>query len=145
MAIVIREMDIEDYDVVMRLWRTADGVGLSQADERNSIEQFLARNRGLSFLAIEAQDVVGTVLCGHDGRRGYVHHLAVQESHRRRGIASELVQQCLISLKAAGIGKCHLFAFQDNLPAQQFWLNTGWIRRDDLSMWSHFTDDAALR
>lgn len=78
MSIVIREMTIQDYDEVLALWRTSEGVGLSDADSDEGVARFLDRNPGLSFVARDGEHLVGAVLCGHDGRRGYIHHRSAE-------------------------------------------------------------------
>jgi len=142
MALFFREMTIQDYDKLWTLWNASDGVGLSDADSEENIKLFLERNPGLSLVAYDGELLVGSVLCGHDGRRGYIHHLAVMDSHRRQGVASQLINRCLSSLRLTGIAKCHLFVFRDNALAIDYWLNTGWILRHDLAVCSHYTDTA---
>lgn len=139
----IREMTIQDYDAVIALWQSADGVGLSDADSREAIGRYLARNPGLSFTAWDGDLLVGAVLCGHDGRRGYVHHLAVRPSHRRKGIGKALATRCLDALAAEGIDKCHLFVFAVNADAIAFWKRVGWTQRVDLDLMSRYTVDSS--
>jgi ribosomal protein S18 acetylase RimI-like enzyme len=139
MSIVIREMAIQDYDEVLALWRTSEGVGLSDADSEEGVARFLARNPGLSFVARDGEHLVGAVLCGHDGRRGYIHHLAVSESHRRQGLGRALVARCLSALRRDGIGKCHIFVFADNQDTLTFWKSIGWTQRVELVMMSQYT------
>ena len=129
-------MAIEDYDDVVSLWEAAEGVGLSDADSRESTAAYLAHNPGLSFAAHDEGQLVGAVLCGHDGRRGYVHHLAVRRSHRRRGIGRTLADRCLAALRREGIHKCHLFVFSENREAVAFWRKIGWTQRIELVMMS---------
>ncbi len=137
MRVEIRAMTIADYDDVYALWQACEGVGLSAADSRQGIRRFLSRNPGLSLVAVDDGRVVGAVLCGHDGRRGYVHHLAVAASHRRRGIGRALVERLLSTLRQQGIDKCHLFVFKDNRAAITFWHKVGYARRVELVMMSH--------
>lgn len=87
----IREMFITDYDAALALWHRCAGMGLSDADELVPLSHFLERNPGLNFIALDGESLVGTVLCGTDGRRGYLYHLAVDPLYRRRGIGRELV------------------------------------------------------
>lgn len=134
--IVLHPMSILDYDAVLALWRATEGLGLSAADEFEAIARYLERNPDLSFTAWEGDMLVGAVLCGHDGRRGYIHHLAVAESHRRQGIGRRLVEQCLNGLRSRGIDKCHLFVYRANTAAQAFWQEIDWVRRDDLHIMS---------
>jgi len=139
MTTTYRELTLSDYDAVLALWQSSDGVGLSDADSREAIGRYLARNPGLSFTAWDGDLLVGAVLCGHDGRRGYVHHLAVRPSHRRQGIGKALAARCLDALAAEGIDKCHLFVFAVNADAIAFWKRVGWTQRVDLNVMSHLT------
>jgi ribosomal protein S18 acetylase RimI-like enzyme len=139
MSIVIREMTTQDYDEVFALWRTSEGVGLSDADSEEDVTRFLARNPGLCFVARDGEHLVGAVLCGHDGRRGYIHHLAVSESRRRQGLGRALVERCLAALRRDGIGKCHIFVFADNQDTIAFWKSIGWTQRVELIMMSRYT------
>jgi ribosomal protein S18 acetylase RimI-like enzyme len=94
-GIILRVFCIEDYDAVVTLWRRSEGVGLNESDTREAIAAFLRRNPRLSFVAQKRGRIIGIVLCGHDGRRGYLHHLAVSKHHRQRGIGRQLVVACL--------------------------------------------------
>ena len=139
MSIVIREMTIEDHDQVLSLWRASEGVGLSDADSEESIACYLARNPGLSFVAGDGERLVGAVLCGHDGRRGYIHHLAVSKPLHRQGLGRALVERCLAALRRDGIDKCHIFVFADNQDTIAFWKSIGWTQRVELIMMSQYT------
>ena len=136
MFIKIKPMTPDHYDQVLALWQAAEGVGLSEADSRLAITSYLERNAGLSLLAIQNGQIAGAVLCGHDGRRGFIHHLAVRPESRRQGIGRRLVEQCLGGLRSQGIQKCHLFVFRDNQQAIEFWRALGFTGRDELSMMS---------
>ena len=128
----LRPMTLADYDAVFRLWQATEGVGLGEWDEQEAIETFLARNPGLSFVALDSGAIVGAVLCGHDGRRGYLHHLAVAKCHRGRGLGKGLVEACLAGLRKLGIPKCNLFLFSDHAASEAFWKHNGWRHRADL-------------
>ncbi len=136
----IRELTLSDYDAVLALWQSSEGVGLSDADSRAAIGRYLARNPGLSFTAWDGDELAGAILCGHDGRRGYVHHLAVRPSHRRQGLGKALAARCLDALAAEGIDKCHLFVFANNADAMAFWESVGWSLRVDLKVMSRKVD-----
>jgi len=135
-ALCVRECLPDDLPAALALWRVSPGVGLSDADEPVALQRFLARNPGLSGVATRGSTLVGTLLCGHDGRRGLIHHLVVAEAERRHGIARALVERARSALHRAGIAKCHLLAFGDNAPAQAFWRRVGARRRDELALWS---------
>lgn len=137
MSITIREMTMGDYAKVIQLWQTTEGVGLSSADSPEAIARYLARNPGMSFVAIGDQgEVAGAVLCGHDGRRGYLHHLAISPEYRRQGLGSELVTACLTRLAQEGIEKCHVFVYHTNTIGQAFWQAMGWTERKTLIIMS---------
>ncbi len=133
----IRSMTITDYDEVYELWKITSYNALSSADERDQIARYLIRNEDCSLVAAEDGKIVGTVLCGHDGRRGYIHHMAVLPEYRRRGIAKALASEALKRLQDQGIKKAHIFIFTDNYIAQAVWSSIGWHRRDDLLVYSH--------
>lgn len=132
----IGAMTIQDYGDVFALWENSEGVGLSDSDSREGIADFLEANPGLSLVARIDGRLVGAVLCGQDGRRGYIHHLAVSPSHRHRGIGGALVRRFLQELRAQGIAKCHLFVFQTNNEAAAFWESNGWVPRTELKTFS---------
>ena len=132
MEVVIQEMAIEDYEDVRVLWEASDGIQVTDIDSSVSIERFLRRNAGLSFVARENGELVGAVLCGHDGRRGYIDHLAVDSSHRRKGIGRSLVSRCLFHLMRIGIRRWNLFVLEDNQDARSFWTHLGWAERVEL-------------
>ncbi len=129
----MRPLSLSDYDEVYALWDNTEGMCLGASDTRPSIEAYLLRNPGLSRVALDKNlRIIGGVLCGHDGRRGYLHHLAVAVNHRKQGIGRALVQACTQDLRALGIPKCNLFLFGDNALGREFWLHEGWEPREDL-------------
>lgn len=136
MGVTIRVMTNEQYESVIALWQQTEGIGLSSADSATSIARYLEHNPGLSLVAVEGETLVGAILCGHDGRRGYIHHLAIKASHRRLDIGRKLVGRALALLESEGIQKCHLFAFTDNQDAIAFWKRVGFTERKELSMMS---------
>ena len=130
-------MVIADYEPVMALWTGTAGLRLRGADSRPAIERYLARNPNLSFVARHGDRIVGAVLGGHDGRRGYLQHLAVAEDHRGRGVGARLVRHCTDALAAEGIAKTHLFVLNDNAGGLAFWRHLGWQPRPEVTMFSH--------
>ncbi len=135
MNLVISPLTLDVYENVMTLWKESEGIGLSGADSKESLRFYLERNPKLSLVAMDENGMlVGAILCGHDGRRGYIHHLAVRSDCRRQGIGRKLVEEVLSRLRAQGIQKCHLFIFNDNVSAIAFWKSLGWIPRTDISI-----------
>jgi len=132
----IRPFTMADYAAAYALWQATEGIGLSSADRPEAIARYLQRNPGLSFVAYRGDVLIGAVLCGHDGRRGYLHHLAVAPEHRRRGIGRALVEHCLRALANEGIAKCHLFVLRQNEKAIHFWQHLQWVERVELVVFS---------
>jgi ribosomal protein S18 acetylase RimI-like enzyme len=131
-----REFAIEDYDPAYTLWSTTTGVGLSEADSEEKIQRFLERNPGLSHVCVIDGRVVGTILCGHDGRRGYIYHLVIDAEYRSLGIGRALVEMSLTALEREGITKCHLFVFAVNERGMRFWNRMGFKKRHDILVFS---------
>ena len=136
MGIQIRLMQLADYAGAIQLWQGMPGLGLSSADREEAIQAFLLRNPNTCFAAAQDDQIVGTVLGGSDGRRGYLYHLAVRADHQKQGLGKTLVQSCLDALQAQGIEKCHIFVIADNREGLKFWQNAGWILRDDIVIMS---------
>ncbi|HEX9018928.1 MAG TPA: GNAT family N-acetyltransferase [Anaerolineaceae bacterium] len=137
MEYAIACLTMQDYEDAVALWRSTEGIGLSSADSREAITAYLERNPGMSFVARGQQgELLGAVLCGHDGRRGYLHHAAVRADFRGQGIGQALVECCLGALQAVGIDKCHLFVYKDNHAGREFWEKTGWVERVTLVLMS---------
>jgi len=125
------------------LWQKSEGVGLSAADEPHALAAYLLRNPGLSLVALLGEQVVGTVLCGHDGRRGFLHHLVVAAGQQRQGIGRRLLARSLAALQQAGIQKCHLLVFKSNAPGRAFWQAVGAEERSALALLSLSTENGA--
>jgi N-acetylglutamate synthase len=142
MSIDIRVFTNDDHAAALKLWQASEGVGLSDADSFENIVRFLARNPGLSFVATDAGRVVATILCGHDGRRGLIHHLLVAPTHRRRGLGRTLLKRTLAALGQAQIQKCHLLVFRDNAEGMAFWHAIGADERVSLALFSMSTGSA---
>jgi N-acetylglutamate synthase len=132
MSSVIRAMSIGDFDEVIALWKSVPGIGLNECDTREGIASYLVRNPGLSFVAESDGTIVGALLCGHDGRRGYLNHVAVAESHWRKGIANRMLHACFRKLRETGIARCSIHLFANNESGREFWTHNGWKERDDL-------------
>lgn len=142
MKINIRPTTIDDYDEIFALWQITSKRALSSADEKPQIERYLSRNAGLSQVAVADGKIVGTVLAGHDGRRGFIHHMAVLPDYRRRRIGHALAETAIAKIEAEGIEKTHIFCYQNNETGQQFWRDFGFVKRDDLFVFSYEKKEA---
>jgi len=134
--IELRPMTAADHAAVFLLWQASPGVVVREADDFEATARYLQRNPGLSFVAEIDGRIVGCLMAGHDGRRGYLQHLTVLPACRRRGIATALVQTCLAALAHEGIGKAHLDILAGNRDATAFWQAQGWQARPDLERYS---------
>lgn len=129
----IRSMTINDYKSVYALWLSCKGMGLNNLDDsEDGIERFLNRNPDTCFVAQVDDKIVGVIIAGNDGRRGYIYHTAVNPEFRKRGIGKALVDKALSALKDCGINKVALVVFERNENGNDFWENIGFSKRDDL-------------
>ncbi len=130
----IRKMTLADYDGVYALWMSCKNMGFNDVDDsRAGIEKFLRRNPDTCLVAEENGEIIGVVLGGEDGRRGYIYHMSVAESHRRRGIGKQLADRCLSAMKEAGIAKVALLVFKRNEAGNAFWERQGFSLREDVA------------
>jgi ribosomal protein S18 acetylase RimI-like enzyme len=129
-AIKTREFVIDDYEAAVALWQEEEGVEICEGDSRTEIGAYLERNPGLSRVAEVNGRIAGAVLCGHDGRRGTIYHLAVSPSYRGRGLGKLLLTECIRGLHAAGIQRAIILVAKDNSLGREFWLRNGWEEID---------------
>lgn len=125
-SIITREFTIDDYDGAAALWKAVEGVEVAEGDAREDIQAYLLRNPGLSRVAEENGKIVGAVLCGHDGRRAWLYHLAVAATHRGQGIGNRLLQECVTKLRGTGVKRAIILVAGDNASGRSFWLRNGW-------------------
>lgn len=131
---MVRIMKIEDYDMVHDLWMKIKGFAIRSIDDsREGVALFLKRNPTTSVVAVEDGKVVGTILCGHDGRRGCMYHVCVDPEYRLRGIGKSMVVLAMQQLNAEHISKVSLIAFTQNDIGNAFWKCIGWKKREDLN------------
>ena len=131
---IVRVMTIDDYDKVYALWMSCKNMGFNNLDDsREGIEKYLKRNPSTCFIAEQDDSIVGVILAGHDGRRGFIHHMAVSESCRRQGIATTILESALDALHEEGIHKVALLVFNRNEAGNAFWERQGFTARDDVT------------
>lgn len=138
----IRIMQPSDYDGVKSLWMTIKGFAIRSIDDsREGVEKFIRRNPSTSAVAVENGEIVGAILCGHDGRRACFYHVCVMEKYRRHGIGKKMASFCMEALKEEGINKVSLIAFTQNDIGNAFWNKVGWTRREDLNYYDFVLND----
>ena len=131
--VIIQRFVIKDYAEVYNLWNNTVGMGMRSLDDtQDGISRFLERNPSTNFVVKIDEEIVGAILCGNDGRRGYIYHLAVKESVRKQGIGRSLVDEVVTALKQVGINKAALVVFCDNEIGNGFWERIGFQKRNDL-------------
>jgi ribosomal protein S18 acetylase RimI-like enzyme len=121
-----REFFIDDYDAAVELWKRVEGLEIAEGDDRESVGQFLERNPGLSRVATDGSAVVGVALCGHDGRRGHIYHLAVDPAYQGRGLGKRLLNESLEDLRRAGVKRVIIMVADDNPRGREFWKRFGY-------------------
>lgn len=122
----IREFVADDYDRAFALWSRTEGLSLNEADSREAVAAFLERNPGCSAVATnEDGEMVGALLCGHNGRAGSLNHLAVAQECRGKGLGRSLVEFCIAKLALARVARCNIFVYSDNETGNLFWLKNG--------------------
>ena len=124
--IEIREFSINDYDAAIELWQRVEGLEIAEGDDREGVAQFLLRNPGLSRVATDGSGIVGVALCGHDGRRGHVYHLAVDPAYQGRGLGKRLLDESLADLRRTGVKRVIIMVADDNASGRQFWKRSGY-------------------
>ncbi len=138
----IRTMTIEDYEQVYALWMTIKGFAIrSMDDSYGGVERFLRRNPSTSVVAVENGNIVGSILCGHDGRRGCLYHVCVHRDYRMRGIGKAMVVHAMNALKEEEISRVSLIAFTKNDMGNAFWNRIGWTRRPDLNYYDFILNE----
>lgn len=142
---MIRVMTIEDYEEVFALWMKIKGFGIRSVDDsREGIDRFLKRNPSTSIVAVKDGKIVGSILCGHDGRRGCLYHVCVDPEYRMHGIGRGMVVKAMEALKEEGINKVCLIAFTENDIGNAFWNEIGWTKREDLNYYDFTLNEANI-
>ena len=133
--VTIRSLAESDLDAAVALWARTPGVVLTDADSHEALVRYLQRNPGLSFVAEAGGVLAGTILCGHDGRRGFIHHLVVAPAHRRQGLATRLLDAGMHALRGEGMTRAHLMVLRTNEDGLAFWRAVG-RERDEIALFS---------
>lgn len=140
--IIIRQMTIEDYDQVKALWMSISGFGIRSVDDsREGIERFMQRNPSTSVVAEKDGEIVGSILCGHDGRTACFYHVCVKASLRRQGIGKAMASAAMKQLHSEHVSKISLVAYKRNEVGNQFWNGFGWVLRDDLNTYDFILNE----
>lgn len=136
--LIFTKMKIAHYKGILEVWKESNELELTLGDSKPALKKYLERNPDMSYVCIEKKNysIVGTILCGHDGRRGYIYHLAVKKDYRGKSIAKTLLKKSLSSLKRSGMERCIIMVKSYNDTGNDFWDKIGWNRRKELIMFS---------
>jgi N-acetylglutamate synthase len=126
MNYIIREMTNDDHEELYSFWKSIEGLKMDESDYQDNFNSFLIRNPNLNYVVIHEKQIIGTIKCGHDGRRGYISHLAVNKKYQKYGIAKKLYNICIEELKKQSVLKCNLYILGSNKSAYTFWQHNGW-------------------
>lgn len=141
-AKMVRRMTIADYEKIFDLWKSTDGMGLRSLDDsQQGISVFLNRNPTTNFVAVDNGEIIGTILCGHDGRRGYIYHTVVKKNYRNQGIGTKLIEAAVSELQKEGITRVCLNVMETNEYGRLFWQKRGWEKKDFLGFYSKSVTD----
>lgn len=139
---MLRKMTIDDYEAVYDLWINTPNMGLRSLDDsKEGIELFLKRNPETCFVALDGKAVIGVILCGHDGRRGYIYHTVVHADYRNQGLGTALINIAVTALQKEGITRVCLNVMESNEEGKHFWTNRGWEKKDFLGFYSRSITD----
>ena len=127
-------MKLEDYEAVDALWMGIKGFGIRSIDDsKEGVARFIKRNPTTSIVAEADGEIVGAILCGHDGRQGCFYHVCVREDLRKHGIGKAMAVAAMKALQEEKINKVCLIAFADNQVGNEFWKSVGWTFRQDMN------------
>ena len=121
----IIEMKLNRFDELIKFWKSIEGLYISDDDNYENLKIYLKRNPKLNFIVLHENRIIAAIKCSHDGRRGYIHHLAVKKRFRGKGIAKELIDKCLNNLRDKSIKKIRIFVLDNNEEAITFWKHIG--------------------
>ncbi len=142
----LRVMTIHDYDKVLKLWKSINGFYIRDVDDSfMGIEKFLSKNPNTNVVTLHNNDVVGSILCGYDGRCAYFYHVCVREDYRHKGVGKSMVEFVIESLKKEGATHINLIAFKDNGIGNLFWRDIGWSIKDSCNLYELILDTNNVR
>ena len=139
---MLKRMTIDDYEKLIEMWKNTPNMGLRSLDDsKEGISVFLKRNPNTNYVAYDGERLIGAILSGHDGRRGYIYHTVVAPEYQKQGIASRLVDAAVAALQEEGITRVCLNIMETNEIGKQFWMHKGWEKKDFLGFYSKAITD----
>ena len=125
-VIEFRNMREEDIEKALLLWDSEPFLGVTDSDSEDRLISYLNNNKGLSFVAYDGNNLIGTVLAGHDSRRSFINHLCVDDKYRHMGIGTKLVEICERALSKELPLRSYIMVYSDNENALRFWEGHGY-------------------
>ncbi len=142
----LRVMTIQDYDEVLKLWKSIDGFYIREIDDSYmGIKKFLTKNPKTNVVAINNNEIIGSILCGYDGRCAYFYHVCVKKEHRHKKIGKNMVDFVMKALKDEGATHINLVAFKENGIGNLFWHDIGWSLKDKLNLYEFILNSNNIR
>jgi len=134
--VIIRQMDINDYEEILKLWTEVPNVESNQLQSKDKLERFLRKNSSYNLVCQVNNKIIGTLLCGSDGQRAHIYHLAIREDYRSKETESYMINELIRKLKKDGVEECSLFVRDYNYEEQDFWITEGWKESRELLIFS---------
>lgn len=128
-------MKIEDYEQVYKLWQATEII-IKNSDQKDEIERMIKRNPYTCLVGVENSKIISVVMGGFDGRRGYVHHLAVKPEKQGQGLGKAMMDELMKRFEDLKVIKVHLFVEENNKEVKDFYRNIGFKERTDLTDFS---------
>jgi len=135
----IENFSLQFYEDVVIIWKKT-GISITSSDTKKEVNVMLNKNPDLCLIAKIDEKVIGVVMGGFDGRRGYVHHLAIDPEYQRKGYGKLLMDELTERFQKKRVHKVHHFIEKHNKDVINFYRKLGWEIRNDLVMMSFVPD-----
>ncbi len=136
---IIEKFSMKFYEEVIEVWRKS-GIRVGSTDTKEELKRIVRRSPQLFLVGKIDEKIIGVVIGGFDGRRGYVHHLAVNPDYQKKGYGKLILGELMNKFLELKVHKVHLFIEKYNKEVIEFYRNLGWEIRDDLIMMSYIPD-----
>ena len=136
---IIEKFSMKFYEEVVELWRKS-GISVGSTDTKEELERVVRLTPQLFLVGKIDEKIISVVIGGFDGRRGYLHHLAVDPAYQKKGYGKLMMDELMKKFRELGVHKVHLFIEKHNKTVVDFYRNLGWDIRDDLIMMSYIPD-----
>ena len=141
MDILVREMTMEDYDQVYKLWTKISGFRIRSIDDsREGWNAFKAESNHQRSGSPE-RHIIGNILADMTDVPGFFYHVCVEDSYRHHGVGYKMVRAAIKAMQKEGVSKISLVAFKDNHIGNAFWQGIGWTEREDFNSYEFILNE----